>query len=353
MRDKAKILALAKEHGAEGVIVIDNSTRHWLTGFRSSAGFAVVWENETALFLDPRYTEKAYSENPDCVIYPCLNGITKEACEYIKRIGLKSVLVDEDRVTLGEFESLKVRLGDVKLRYGKGIFEKFISQKTEFEISLIKQAVKITDECFSHMLGIIRPGITESDVASEIDYFFHKRGCENAFETIAVSGVKSSMPHGTPDTVRLTENSFLTMDFGAKYKGYCSDLTRTVVLGKADEEMKSIYNTVLEANLRGINAAKCGVPCMDVDKAARDFIAEKGFGECFGHSTGHSLGVEIHEFPSVSKSSEATLIHGNVITVEPGIYIPKKYGVRIEDTVLILENETVVLSSSPKNLIEI
>jgi Xaa-Pro aminopeptidase len=143
------------------------------------------------------------------------------------------------------------------------------------------------------------------------------------------------------------------MDFGAKYNGYCADLTRTVVLGKATDEMKQIYSIVLEANRRGIEKAKYGVLCKDVDFASRNYISENGYGDCFGHSTGHSLGIDIHEFPSVSKFSEEPLKEGNVVTIEPGIYIPEKYGVRIEDTVLILKNETVVLSKSPKNLIEI
>ncbi len=353
MRDRNLIVSKLNKNNADAIIVIDESTRYWLTGFSSSDGIVVFSKDEAALFLDGRYTEKAFSEKPDAKIYPCSKGLLKSACEYIENRGFKSLLVDSEKITLLTFETIKKFIPKVELKGVEGFFTEFISTKDEKEILFIKEAVKITDECFSNVLNYINKGKTESDISAEINYFFQKNGCENAFDTIVVSGVKSSMPHGTPSSVPLTENSFITMDFGAKYKGYCSDMTRTVVLGRADDHMKFIYETVLEANIRGINASKCGVLCGDVDKAARGYIEEKGFGEYFTHSTGHSLGVEIHEKPTISRNNSALLESGNIITVEPGIYIPKKYGVRIEDTVLILNNETVVLSKSPKDLIEI
>jgi Xaa-Pro aminopeptidase len=358
MRDKKAILEIAREYDSDAIVFLDDSSRYWLTGFRSSAGIAIISKKETALILDGRYTEKAYSEKPDAVIYPSTKGLFADACEYILNNGFKSVLVDENKVSLAEFYRLRALLEDVKekkvkVKHGKDLIGKFVSVKNEKEISYIKEAVRITDECFSHILTVIKNGITESDIAAEINYFFHKRGCENAFETIVVSGVKSSMPHGIPENIKLTPNSFITMDFGAKFKGYCADLTRTIVLGKANDEMKKIYDIVLEANVRGISAAKSGVNCKDVDKASRGYISSEGYGEYFTHSTGHSLGIDIHEAPSVSTFSADILKAGNVVTIEPGIYVPNKYGVRIEDTILITENETIVLSKSPKNLIEI
>ncbi len=353
MRDKNDIINIINEYNSDALLILDDSTRYWLTGFRSTAGVVVVSSKETALFLDGRYVEKAFSEKPDAKIYPCVKGIFSEACEYILNNGFDSVLVDENRVTLGEFSTITSNLKNVYIKHEKDLLSKLIAKKQQHEIDCIKEAVSITDECFSHLLNFIKKGLTESDISAEINYFINKKGCDNAFDTIAVSGVKSSMPHGEPERIILTENSFLTMDFGAKYKGYCADLTRTVVLGKADEEMKYVYQSVLDANMKGIATAKPGIKCKDVDCSVRDFIASKGYGVFFSHSTGHSLGVEIHEFPSVSRFSEAILEEGNVITIEPGIYIPNKYGVRIEDTVLITQNGVEVLSSSPKNLIEI
>lgn len=353
MRDREKILSKIREYGADALIILDESTRYWATEFRSSAGVVIISEKETALFLDGRYVEKANSEKPNAKIYPCSKGIISEACNYICQSGFKSVIVDESRITLSEYKQLSNILKDINLKHKNYILNDFISIKNDKEISLIKEAVKITDECFLHILNVIKKGITEADVAAEINYFINKRGCETAFDTIAVSGIKSSMPHGCPDRVELTENSFLTMDFGAKFKGYCADLTRTVVLGTADEEMKFVYETVQKANNLGISAVKEGIKCSEVDYAVRNYISNKGFGDYFTHSTGHSLGVEIHESPSVSSLSQSVLQAGNVITIEPGIYIPNKYGVRIEDTVLITPNGAEVLSASPKNLIEI
>ena len=193
-----------------------------------------------------------------------------------------------------------------------------------------------------------------TDVAAELEYFMKKKGAQcPAFETIAVSGKKSSMPHGVPESIVLTENSFLTMDFGAKYNGYCSDMTRTVVLGKADDEMKRVYNTVLEAQLAGIAAAHGGALGKDVDKAARDIIDNAGYKGLFGHSLGHSLGIEIHENPRFAPKFDKECPVQSIITVEPGIYIPGKYGVRIEDMVLLGKDGCRDLTHSPKQLIEI
>ncbi len=353
MKDKIEFLRKLNEYSSDALLILDDSSRYWATRFRSSAGIAIISQKETALFLDGRYVEKAYSEKPDATIYPCKKGIFTEACEYINQNQFKTVVLDENRISLGEFERLSLMLKNIELKHEKDILTEFISVKNDKEIALIKEAVKITDECFYHILNIIKKGLTEADISAEINYFFNKKGCETAFETIAVSGIKSSMPHGVPDIVPLTENSFLTMDFGAKYKGYCADLTRTVVLGKADDEMKLVYNTVLEANRIGIMNSNTGTKCKDVDFAVRNYITSEGYGDYFSHSTGHSFGIEIHESPSVSSMSESVLKSGNVITIEPGIYIPNKYGVRIEDTVLITPQGPEVLSSAPKNLIEI
>ena len=230
----------------------------------------------------------------------------------------------------------------------------FRAIKSDFEVSMIEKAQSITDAAFDHILGYIKPGLTETDVAAELEFFMKKKGAQcPAFETIAVSGKKSSMPHGVPESIVLTENSFLTMDFGAKYNGYCSDMTRTVVLGKADDEMKRVYNTVLEAQLAGIAAAHGGALGKDVDKAARDIIDNAGYKGLFGHSLGHSLGIEIHENPRFAPKFDKECPVHSIITVEPGIYIPGKYGVRIEDMVLLGKDGCRDLTHSPKQLIEI
>jgi Xaa-Pro aminopeptidase len=224
--------------------------------------------------------------------------------------------------------------------------------KTEDEVLKMEKAQELTDKAFAHILTMLSPSMTENDVASELEYFMRKNGAEDkSFETIAVSGEKSSLPHGVPGNIRL-KKGFLTMDFGATVDGYHSDMTRTVSIGKADAEMKKLYNTVLKAQLSALEYLKAGVNTKDADWVAREIIYKdyKGY---FGHSLGHSVGLEVHEMPALSPNYNAILVPGNVVTVEPGIYIPGKYGVRIEDMVLICENGIKNFTKSPKELIEI
>jgi Xaa-Pro aminopeptidase len=224
--------------------------------------------------------------------------------------------------------------------------------KDKGEIEKINQAQIITDMAFEHILGILSTDITETDVACELEYFMRKNGAEDkSFETIAVSGKKSSLPHGVPSNTRL-EKGFLTMDFGATFEGYHADMTRTVSIGKADEKMIEIYDTVLKAQLSALECLRVGITGADADRVAREII-DKKFKGAFGHSLGHGVGLEIHESPTLSYRNDFPLETGNVVTVEPGIYIPNFGGVRIEDLVVIRESGCENLTSSVKELIEI
>ena len=216
----------------------------------------------------------------------------------------------------------------------------------------MEKAQELTDKAFKYILGILSTDITENDVAAELEYFMRKNGAEDkSFETIAISAEKTSLPHGVPSNNKI-KKGFFTMDFGATIDGYHSDMTRTVCIGKADDEMKKLYNTVLESQLKALKFLKAGVNCKDADKVARDIIYKdyKGY---FGHSLGHSVGLEVHEMPALSPNCDRILVPGNIVTVEPGIYIPGKYGTRIEDMVLICENGIKNFTKSPKELIEI
>jgi Xaa-Pro aminopeptidase len=229
--------------------------------------------------------------------------------------------------------------------------------KTEKEVGKIRKAQEITDKAFSHILGFINGDRTEIEVAAELEYFMRKNGASGlAFDTISVSGKNSSLPHGVPTTAKLTPNSFLTMDYGAKFQGYCSDMTRTVVLGKADEEMKRIYNTVLTAQKAALEAAHEGASCKGLDKIARDIIHGAGYEGCFGHSLGHGVGMFIHESPRLSFAApdESVLTRGHVVTFEPGIYLAGKYGCRIEDMACIRPDGSFYnFTKSPKEMIEL
>lgn len=347
--------SIAREKGADGALFTDSVNRLYVAGFNSSEGAALCTEKGTALILDMRYAVSAENAKLDGVkVVRSTKGINADLKEYAVSLGIKSLIVESTALTLYDFARLEKALEGIKLIPVANINGDARQIKTAAEISCIKKAQRITDACFNHILGYIKRGMTERQVAAEMEYFMKKQGADGvAFDTIAVSGKKSALPHGVPGDELLTENAFFTMDFGARYGGYCSDMTRTVVLGKADDKMKEIYDTVLGAQLAGVAAVADGVPCSGVDAAARDYIKERGYGQYFTHSTGHSLGLEIHESPSCSPKSEAVLKTGMLMTVEPGIYIEGYGGVRIEDTVLVKDTGCEVLATSTKELLEL
>ena len=226
--------------------------------------------------------------------------------------------------------------------------------KTEEELAYLAKAEEIGDRAFAKLLPLLKPGMTELEAAAELEYLMKKEGAEDlGFNTIVASGLNSSMPHAIPGEKKLEAGDFITFDFGCKYKGYCSDMTRTVVLGKASEKQKEIYGVVLKAQLAALDALKAGVSGSSVDKVARDIITEAGYGDCFGHGLGHSVGLFIHENPRLSPSDDTILQAGMIETVEPGIYVPGFGGVRIEDMVIVTEEGHINLALSPKELIEI
>lgn len=224
--------------------------------------------------------------------------------------------------------------------------------KTPEELLLIMKAEAMGDAAFEHMLDFIKVGMTEKEIADEIERVLRAMGAEGlSFETIAVSGVNSNQPHGEPSDKRLEEGDFLTMDLGALYKGYCGDMTRTVAIGYATDEMKKIYDIVLKAQLAGLAAVKAGVRCADVDRASRSIIEEAGYGEFYIHGTGHGVGTEVHEPPTLNGRSEEILQENQAVTVEPGIYLPEKFGVRIEDLAIVTDFGIINCTKSKKELI--
>jgi Xaa-Pro aminopeptidase len=228
----------------------------------------------------------------------------------------------------------------------------FRAIKEEYELERMRKAQQITDAAFTEVLTRIKAGMTEKELAAELIYCLLKNGGEGlSFEPIVVSGPNTSLPHGVPGERRLQEGDFITMDFGVTYQGYCSDMTRTVALGYVTEEMRTVYDTVLKAQLAGISATRAGVKGKEVDAAARQVIEDAGYGPYFGHSYGHSIGMECHEMPSCSPSGEVVMEENMVSSAEPGIYLPGKFGVRIEDVVVFKADGCENLTHSPKNLI--
>ena len=338
-----------------GLLIISPENRRYLTGFPSSDGFLAVCRDDAVFFTDSRYIEAAQKEvNADVRATLYERSLPETAAKYASDLGLKKFCYDGGRLTVSQLKKLEKAFDGIELTDLPGACEELRRVKSPAEIANIRAAQQITDAAFAHICTVLKRGMTELGVAAELEYFMRKNGADGlAFETIAVSGPKSSLPHGVPGNVVLTENAFLTMDFGARYNGYCSDMTRTVVLGKADEEMRKIYDIVAKAQKAAIAALRPGVSGKEVDAAARDIITDAGYGKYFGHSTGHSLGLEIHEEPRSSARSADVFVPGQLMTVEPGIYLEGKYGVRIEDLILVTENGHEDLTKSDKTLLEL
>ena len=339
--------------GLDAVVVLDELNQRYLSDFAFTDGLLFITKDKAYLLTDFRYYEMALNSADKGfeVITPetrtaYLGNLLSEHC--CKRVGFEG-----ESVSYSTYCGYREKYGNIEWVNISDTIEKTRRIKTQDEIELMQRAQDITDLAFSHILSVINPDITEIEVAAELEYAMRRAGADGlAFETIAVSGDASALPHGTPRNVKL-KKGFLTMDFGAKFKGYCSDMTRTVVIGKADEEIKRLYNTVLEAQLSAIEYIKAGCDCGEADKIARDII-NKDYNGCFGHSLGHSVGLFIHEAPGMStKAFGKKLSAGNVVTVEPGIYLLGKYGCRIEDMVAVTDNGVYNFTKSPKNLIEI
>ena len=343
------------EMGLDAVIVLDELNQHYLSEFAFTDGLLFVTKTTAHLITDFRYYEMALNKANKSfeIVMPenrkaYISAVISD--EGIKSIGFEggSVSFETYRRYCDEYPSCDfVNIGDT--------IEVIRQIKSADEIEKMQKAQDITDSALAHLLKIITPDMTELDVAVELEYAMRKGGADSfAFETIAVSGDASALPHGTPRNVKL-KKGFLTMDFGAKYEGYCSDMTRTVVIGKADDDIRKLYNTVLKAQTEALAYLRQGADCGEADKVARDIIdAVPEFKGAFGHSLGHSVGLFIHESPRLySRGFGRKLNVGEILTVEPGIYLFGKYGCRIEDMVAITEDGIHNFTHSPKELIEI
>ena len=355
MTAREKILPLLEEKGADCALFLDEVSIRWLTRFAASDGAAVVDRTGVRLLVDPRYYAAAKDAKAAGRLFDdvCPEPFSGGLLAALASLSGRRVLLDSARVTVRTAERLRGPVGG-ELLFCDDVCGPERRVKDAFELDCIRRAQAVTDAAFAHILGFLRPGLTETQVAAELEYFCRRSGADGmAFETIAVSGNKSAYPHGVPGDVPLSANAFLTMDFGARVDGYCSDMTRTVVLGRATPEMKRIYDTVLTAQEKAIAAVRGGVPCSAVDAAARTHIDACGYAGLFGHSTGHSLGLEIHERPAFSAACADPAAPGTVMTVEPGVYVEGLGGVRIEDMVLVTETGCENLTRSPKQLIEL
>lgn len=339
----------------DACLVTSRYNRFYLTDFSSSEGIVLLTPDKSYLIVDFRYYEMAKRKVSSSFEIILAEGRFSDTIEPIlKKHCIKKLWIEDLEMSVSALETYKKRFADIDfLCIGNALTDQR-AIKDAREIELIKEAQKITDSAFEHILNYISENKTEKDVALELEFFMRSHGSDGiAFDTISVSGAKSSLPHGTPSDVLLTPNAFITMDFGARFDGYCADMTRTVVLGRASDKMIDVYNTVLEAQRLALCKVKSGVFGSVVDAAARDYIYSNGYEGCFGHSTGHGLGIEVHESPSFSPNYNKSIPEGSVLSVEPGIYLEGEFGVRIEDIVVVRDFGCENLTNSPKHLIEI
>lgn len=352
----ARVKALGRSISAftDAALIFSEVSRFYFTGFPATDGCLLVTPAQSVFYTDSRYTEAA-EKKIGAQFVRNSKELYKELAEFFAANNIKKVALENDRLTLAQYEELCAKLPGIDFcttdALSKAI-EAIRIVKTEDEVEKIVKAQRIAERAFDHILGFIKPGKTEKEIRLELEYFMLSHGADDlSFETIAVTGVKTSMPHGVPGDNVVKNGDFVTMDYGALVEGYHSDMTRTVAVGDITDEQKKVYATVLEAQKCGLNALHDGISGVDADKAARDVIEAAGYGANFGHGTGHGVGVEIHEAPTLSPRSAHTLRTGHIVTVEPGIYLPNRFGVRIEDMALITDTGCRILTDCPKELI--
>lgn len=341
------------DKGFDAILVVKPENQYYLSGF-DGEGFLVIGKERAIIFTDFRYVEEAKSKTVGTEIVELEYTVPpyKKCAKELISMGVKKIAVEGHYLTLKSYEDMKKFFNGIEIVSTENLVEELRAVKDEMELEFIKKAQAITDKAFTHILDYIRPGIAESDIAAEIEYFVKKNGADGlAFQTIVASGPRSSLPHGKPTSRKLEAGDFVTIDFGARFNHYCSDMTRTVFLGELDKEKERIYNIVFDAQKRALEYIKAGVSGKDVDAVAREFIDKKGFGKNFGHSLGHGVGLEVHEGPRLSQKGDDCLLPGMVVTVEPGIYIEGFGGVRIEDLVVVTDDGCINLTHSPKDII--
>ena len=359
---------LKQKETPSAVIITSEYNRRYMTNIATSSGYVLITSENKYFFTDSRYIEFAKKILSDCYtveLFPKIYEVKKYYYDLLKKDGINNILYEENCIYLKTKKYFNDLFEEFNLVESENLSENMREVKDFTEFENITKAQEITDKAYKYILDIISSNlnsITEKDIAVELEYFMKKNGADDiSFDIIAISGKKSSYPHGKPENIKLSKGVLL-MDFGASYNGYCSDMTRTVCIGQPDKKMLDVYNIVKNAQTAALDIIKAGIEAVEVDKISRGIIRKAGYGENFGHGLGHSLGLEIHEKPSFPNSESESKIESNaksnvilkenmVITVEPGIYIENKFGVRIEDLVVIKPDGCLNLTQSNKDLI--
>lgn len=339
--------------GIEALLVTTPANRRYLTGFTGTAGYVVVSAERAWLFTDFRYMTQAREQTAGIEVVEHGAQALAAIGEALREAGIRRLGFEQQHVTYGSYLAYAKDIGSgITLVPTDHVVERLRRIKDAAELDTLQKAVDIADAAFAHILTVLKPGLRELDVALELETFMRRLGAKgSSFDIIVASGERSALPHGVAGERIIGQGEFVKMDFGALYDGYCSDLTRTVVIGKPTEKHRELYDIVLEAQQAAIAGIRAGIAGRDGDALARNVIAARGYGEQFGHGTGHAVGLDIHESPRLSKNEETLLEPGMVLTVEPGIYLPGFGGVRIEDIVVVRDGGCEVLTRSTKDFI--
>ena len=354
MNNIARIQEKLIEKELDAILITDEKNQRYAAGFPFTDGSVLVARERAWLITDSRYIEAARAAVPGSVEVQLFDGEHSQIS--LLRAALSEAKVqrlggEEEKLSHGRYLALEKALGTALIP-AQELIGSLRAAKTEEELVSMRKAQAISEAALEELLHILKPGMTEREAAAELVYRMLRHGGEgNSFDPIVVTGAKTSMPHGVPGDELIREGDFVTMDFGCLKDGYCSDMTRTVAIGRASDEMKNVYSIVLRAQLAGIAAARAGVPGSEIDGAARRVISDAGYGAFFGHGFGHSLGLDIHEAPNANPAGSALMPAGAVISAEPGIYLPGRFGVRIEDVMILREGGSEVITKAPKELI--
>lgn len=354
MNNIAKIRKALIENDLDALLITDEKNQRYAAGFPFTDGYVLVTREKAWLITDSRYIEAAELAAGGCAtvqMYDRQHSALSLVKAALTEAGVSRLGGEERKLSHGDYQDIEKELG-LPLLPAQQLLADLRASKSAEEIASMIKAQRISEAALEETLHIIKPGMTEREVAAELVYRMLRHGSEgNSFDPIVVTGAKTSMPHGVPGDEVIKSGDFITMDFGSLKDGYCSDMTRTVAVGSASEEMRNVYSVVLEAQLAGIAAAKAGVPGKVIDGAARAVIEKAGYGEYFGHGFGHSLGLDIHEAPNANPRGEALMPEGAVVSAEPGIYLPGRFGVRIEDVMVLHNDRAEVITKAPKELI--
>jgi Xaa-Pro aminopeptidase len=355
MNNRAELLVKKfTEENYDAILITNPINRAYISNFTGSAGVVIIARNAKYVISDFRYMEQLKEQSADFTIINHEGKMFAAIHDLFEKLNVKNVALEGESLSAQTYQTLITENPNITFVLTDNIIEEIRAIKTPAEFELLKKAAAITDEVYDFILKKIKPGMSELEIANLMEFHAKSLGADGcSFETIIASGVRGALPHGHASEKLIAKNELITLDFGYIYKGYFADITRTIAVGKVSDELRNVYDIVLDAQKQGAAAVKAGLTGKDIDTVCRTIIEQAGFGQYFGHGTGHGLGRECHEFPSVNQKSETILQSGMYITIEPGIYLPEVGGVRIEDDVIVTEKGGIIVTTAPKEWIEL